>query len=66
MALKVGEGELQTRMCSRAWGDGVLLRGAGVRDGLKVELGGRDALVVFGSRHFAGSWLAGAVLTALG
>lgn len=44
------------------------LRGAEVGDELKVELrkGGRGTLVLFGLRHFAESWLAGAVLTALG
>lgn len=68
MALKIGVQELQSRMCSRGRGRGVWLRGAEVGDGLQVELmnGGRGALVLFGSRHFAESWLAEAVPTALG
>lgn len=68
MTLKVGLWELQIRICSRGRGRGVWLRGAEVGDELKVDLmkGGRGTLVLFGSRHFAESWLAGAVLTALG
>lgn len=48
-------------MCSRGRGRGVWLREADTGDGLKVMKGGRGALVLFGSRHFAESWLAGAV-----